>query len=873
VPSSPLETVADCKPPIALVMPKRVRATTKAAATSGRLLCPGGYQRCDNAERFCNRVAFKFFASGGSSNALEGRAAEELPENLRRYGGVYRLQPGQAHANRPVWQRERRSNTQDSRSGSNHQSYHQGSKESGKDLFIYFVDHGGLSAWCVGAEVGSRSVLMFDPSSKSTVQNTPYMAMPSAVVAAFVSKEEERETQEVRSMGKRILQNPNEHMVGAWRVFMHNGMGGENTKGKFSTVSGLHVECLRGSGAGHGGGSSKKVAAEKKGDKVKEPARKAAKSKAAQAKQKDAKEVQAANAKSANSWAKTEAAAGVPTPRPTYFTMSFYPTSAPSPGSPSPPPPHTNGPAAAHERKRRARLIPVSVPLTEPATKAAQSKAGQAKEKDVKDEKEGQAAKAKAADPWAKTTVPQKVGGVHFRLHMLLEPHRVGGSTDDTHNGTGASASASNSSSGGSDYHRRGFCEQCTPGFFGQCQHGKGECAAVAGTRQCPYRFHRCFAVPPYKLRYVPSKLHFIKGLFSTQRSNLHWDGGAPTAFRVAPLLPTGLHLNSQTGTITGVPQEEMPLTPFHVLGANTGGEAVATLLITVDPPPSSAPTLAPTGTACAQCEAAGIKHACLLTEPGPGGGGTFCAPAHCTYVATSRGNKSSHGAGGGGGSTALRGGVADPNYVAHCQCAKGTTPCNSAAPTAAPTAAPSNAPSSAPSTRPAAAPSIPTYVASNGAARSGSSSSDTDTGSSTGSEAHAADAVLPIALNGPTDVVIEAGQRYIEQGTHFLPASGRTSGQPKSQGVHPGVQRLVVKVDEVVETDFDRYDMDHDGVLSEQEMRRALGLGHHHSGVDWSNCISSGGSGGGCNIPIAKVSGLPSVACSNSIVVSKCAV
>jgi hypothetical protein len=114
------------------------------------------------------------------------------------------------------------------------------------------------------------------------------------------------------------------------------------------------------------------------------------------------------------------------------------------------------------------------------------------------------------------------IGGMHFRMHMLTKPHKVEDSSKAHHARAIGTTAGTNSSS----YHRRGFCTDCTPGFFGQCQKeaaakGRlaGECVAIVGVRQCPYRFRRCFNVPPYHLRYQVKWMskHVITNVPSTQ--------------------------------------------------------------------------------------------------------------------------------------------------------------------------------------------------------------------------------------------------------------------------------------------------------------------------------------------------------------------
>jgi hypothetical protein len=130
----------------------------------------------------------------------------------------------------------------------------------------------------------------------------------------------------------------------------------------------------------------------------------------------------------------------------------------------------------------------------------------------------------------------------------------------------------------------------------------------------------------------------------------------------------------------------------------------------------------------------------------------------------------------------------------------------------------------------------------------------------------------LSIKLNGPTDIVLEAGQKYIERSASatnkHAAAAAATAGAPAEhsntgtnnneydQQAHLQVQRLVVKVDDAVEANFERYDVNRDHELSQTELKKALGLGGRNGGVVWSNCVSSSGDGGGCDTPVAKFFG-----------------
>ena len=70
--------------------------------TGGKLLCPGGYRYCTDAERFCNRVQL-----GHGTQSGGGHKHDSMLALARQYVGVYSLVRSKANSQRPVWKRER----------------------------------------------------------------------------------------------------------------------------------------------------------------------------------------------------------------------------------------------------------------------------------------------------------------------------------------------------------------------------------------------------------------------------------------------------------------------------------------------------------------------------------------------------------------------------------------------------------------------------------------------------------------------------------------------------------------------------------------------------------------------------------------------
>ena len=94
--------------------------------------------------------------------------------------------------------------------------------------------------------------------------------------------------------------------------------------------------------------------------------------------------------------------------------------------------------------------------------------------------------------------------------------------------------------------------------------------------------------VPPLNLVYTTSTATYVKDIEITS-NRPRSTGGTVTRYFVTPNLPAGLALNTSTGIISGTPTAVAASNSYTVTAVNTGGEAMATLTITVkDLAPSS---------------------------------------------------------------------------------------------------------------------------------------------------------------------------------------------------------------------------------------------------------------------------------------------
>ena len=88
--------------------------------------------------------------------------------------------------------------------------------------------------------------------------------------------------------------------------------------------------------------------------------------------------------------------------------------------------------------------------------------------------------------------------------------------------------------------------------------------------------------IAPSLITYSPSSLSLAK---DSQMSDLMptAQGGAVVTWSILPALPSGLSIDSSTGTISGTPTVMSPSTSYTVTATNTGGSATATLTIVVN--------------------------------------------------------------------------------------------------------------------------------------------------------------------------------------------------------------------------------------------------------------------------------------------------
>ncbi len=64
--------------------------------------------------------------------------------------------------------------------------------------------------------------------------------------------------------------------------------------------------------------------------------------------------------------------------------------------------------------------------------------------------------------------------------------------------------------------------------------------------------------------------------------NNPSWQGGTPTLFSVNPTLPSGLSLNTSTGSITGTPTSPTAQAGYTVTASNSAGSTQFTIQIWV---------------------------------------------------------------------------------------------------------------------------------------------------------------------------------------------------------------------------------------------------------------------------------------------------
>ncbi len=103
--------------------------------------------------------------------------------------------------------------------------------------------------------------------------------------------------------------------------------------------------------------------------------------------------------------------------------------------------------------------------------------------------------------------------------------------------------------------------------------------------------------LPPTNLVYSAPTASYTVG--TVIASNLAtYDGGAVVAFSVSPALPAGLSFNTTSGAITGTPSAASSTAIYTVAATNSGGNATASLSLTVnDLPPTGLIYAFPTST------------------------------------------------------------------------------------------------------------------------------------------------------------------------------------------------------------------------------------------------------------------------------------
>jgi hypothetical protein len=90
-------------------------------------------------------------------------------------------------------------------------------------------------------------------------------------------------------------------------------------------------------------------------------------------------------------------------------------------------------------------------------------------------------------------------------------------------------------------------------------------------------------AIPPSALAYAGSPFTYTKGTAITPIAAPTYSGGAPTSYSISPALPTGLVLNTTTGSISGTPTVGSFATIYTISAINSGGSTSTTINITVN--------------------------------------------------------------------------------------------------------------------------------------------------------------------------------------------------------------------------------------------------------------------------------------------------
>ena len=100
---------------------------------------------------------------------------------------------------------------------------------------------------------------------------------------------------------------------------------------------------------------------------------------------------------------------------------------------------------------------------------------------------------------------------------------------------------------------------------------------------------------PPSNFHYDRSWAVYAVGE-TIATNNAHHDGGNIVSYSVLPALPTGLHLDTTTGEIYGVPTATSPSTKYKVtgVGADGSGDVYTYITLQVVPPGTWVPTAGP---------------------------------------------------------------------------------------------------------------------------------------------------------------------------------------------------------------------------------------------------------------------------------------
>ena len=93
--------------------------------------------------------------------------------------------------------------------------------------------------------------------------------------------------------------------------------------------------------------------------------------------------------------------------------------------------------------------------------------------------------------------------------------------------------------------------------------------------------------VAPANLIYAPNPV--VSSLGSNVSVYPNNSGGAITNYKINPSLPTGITLDTISGSITGIPTSLLPITNFTIIATNSGGSTPCTLTMTIiDNPPTN---------------------------------------------------------------------------------------------------------------------------------------------------------------------------------------------------------------------------------------------------------------------------------------------